>query len=254
LIKKYGTREQLTEYCTRIHPTTAKYLGDKVEKPVVRLPADFQLLATSTSVHPNVKAIRKYLWARGLTDDDFWYFKFGYSQEYRWSRRVIMPSFDSEGSLNYFTARAVDQDRSMRYDNADAEKSQIIFNEMNIDWTQRLVVCEGPFDMVKCGENAVPLLGNTMLESSILFCNIIAHSTPIVIALDSKETSKMQRIAQKLAEYDVDAMIVNVSPFKDPGEMSKEQFQEALHKARSVSWGEMFTSRLSFASRTSMKV
>lgn len=254
LIKKYGTQEQLADYCTRIHPASLRYLSDKSERPIVRLPADFKLLAMSESIHPDVKAVRKYLERRGMQPDDLWYFKFGYSQEYRWSRRVIMPSFDAMGNLNYFTARAVDEDRPKKYDNADAEKSQVIFNELNVDWSKRLVICEGPFDMVKCGDNVAPLLGNTLRETSSLFCNIVANSTPVAIALDSAEVRKMQDIARKLTEYDIDVVIVDVSPFKDPGDMSKEQFHEALAKARPFSWSDRFVSRLSRASQLSMKV
>ena len=254
LIKKYGTRDQLLDYCQRIHPSSLRFVNlDEKVKHIVKLPEDFQLLATSTSIHPNVKAIRKYLLSRGLTEDDNWYFKFGYSQEYRWSRRVIMPSFDARGELNYFTARAVDKDKSMRYDNPDAEKSEIIFNEINIDWTKRLVVCEGPFDMVKCGQNVVPLLGNTLLENSILFCNIIAHNTPVAIALDAKEVQKMQKLAKKFAEYDVDTVIVDVSPHKDPGEMTKDEFQNSLNMARHPNWEDSILDRLSRASEVRMK-
>lgn len=257
LVKKYGTTEQFVDYCTRIHPAAIKYLNDNKDKtkPIVRLPSDFQLLATTTSIHPNVKAVRKYLASRGMTEEDLWYYKFGFSQDYRWARRAILPSFDASGNLNFFVGRLVDErDDKKRYDQPEVMKNEIIFNELNIDWTQRLVLCEGPFDVVKCGQNAVPLLGNTLKEDSLLFCNIIAHNTPTAIALDATEMPKMQALAKKLMEYDIDVIIVDVSPFKDPGEMTKEQFKEALERARHMSWNERFASRLNRASKTSMKV
>jgi hypothetical protein len=258
LIKKYGTKEQFTDYCTRLHPTALKYLNDKkdnVDKPAVRLPDDFQLLATSDSIHPNVKAVRKYLTSRGMSDGDLWYYKFGFSHQARWARRAILPSFDSLGNLNFFVGRLVDDIKEKkRYDQPEVIKTEIIFNEINVDWTQRLVLCEGPFDMVKCGQNVVPILGNTLREDSALFCEIIAHGTPIAIALDATEMPKMQILAKKFAEYDIDVLIVDVAPYKDPGEMSKEQFVEALQKAMPVSWDTSFMNRLGRASRTSMRV
>jgi hypothetical protein len=255
IIRKYGTREQMVDYRERIHPTANwSRKEDVAGSPIVRLPADFQLLATSTSMHPDVKALRLYLTRRGLNENDFWYYKFGYSSEFRWRRRVIMPSFDARGSLNYFVARAVDPDRPKRYDNADAIKTEIVFNEINIDWTQRLVLCEGPFDMVKCGENVAPLLGNTLREESALFCAIITNTTPVAIALDSTETKKALRLAAKFAEYDVPAAIIDVTPFKDPGEMTKQEFQEALERSITTDWGSRLSAKLNMATDVSLRV
>ena len=153
---------------------------DKQESRGISLPKDFKLLAMSTASNdPDVKAVKRYCQARGLSQDDLWFFKIGTSDENRWRRRVIVPSFDVHGQLNYFVARAIDENRRPKYDNPDVDRVPIIFNEINVDWSKRVILCEGAFDAFKCGENAIPMLGSDLNEQSALFNAIVAHATPV---------------------------------------------------------------------------
>ena len=77
-------------------------------------------------------------------------------------RRVIIPSFDSEGFLNYFTARAIDES-TRKYVNPKVKRTDIIFNELNVDWKKELVIVEGPFD-----SNYSLALFNIFVDSNIL--------------------------------------------------------------------------------------
>jgi hypothetical protein len=157
-----------------------------------------------------------------------------------------MPSFDATGTLNFFVGRAIDDKRRPKYDNPDTPKKDFIFNELNVDWTQRLVICEGPLDLVKCGDNAVPLLGSMLTEDFLLFEKILLNRTPVALALDCRDMKwKMQKYARKLAEYDLDVVIVDTGEKNDPGEMSKDEFKSALANARPWSWDDMFNTKLS---------
>jgi hypothetical protein len=228
LIKKFGTREQLHYYRDKFMPQTESnrrrcLVVDVPEVEVLKLPSDFCLLTLAPKSDPDVKSLMRYLTARGITERDLWFYKLGYSDDFRWRRRVIMPSFDRNGVLNYFVARAIDKQKRPKYDNPDVDKRPIIFNELNVDWTKPLVLCEGPFDHMKCGENSVPLLGSTLNEESALFDAIIVNQTPVALALDNDmaETKTLVN-AKKLTEYNIDVSIVSVP--SDPGAMSKEEF------------------------------
>jgi hypothetical protein len=169
---------------------------------------------------------------------------------------VIVPSFDFDGRLNYYVARNVDEfDRRPKYDNPDENKLPIVFNELNIDWSRRLVICEGVFDMMKCGENAVPLLGSDLNEESKLFSQIISNNTPIALALDGDMwRTKTPKIIKKLQEYDVDVVLVDVREYGDPGKMSKQQFRAALTAASTPTWESTFLNKLSFVSETKLRL
>jgi len=244
LLRKYGTQEHLNAYreltgCSEL--VTADL--EKIQK--IELPKNFQLLTLANDKDPDVKAVWRYVYSRGLTDRDAWYFKFGISDDVRWRRRVIMPSFNSEGNLNYFVARAVDKDRKPKYDNPDIDKNPIIFNEINIDWTKRLVLCEGPFDLVKCPDNSTALLGSDLDERHEIFNQILLHNTPVALALDGDMwDKKTPKIVKKLQEYDIDVVVVDVRPWGDPGNMSKSEFEIALSEAKPLFWKNRFLSKL----------
>lgn len=252
LLKKYSTREKLLEYAEKFLPHGKKSFSLSYEQPEARvtLPDDFRLIVLAHRTDPDAKAVRKYLEERGLTQRDLWYYRIGVSDSPQWSRRAIVPSFDSNGSLNYFVGRAIDSRRRPKYDNPDVKKTAIIFNELNVDWTKKLVLCEGVFDMFKCGENVVPLLGSDINEESALFNAILVNETEIALALDSDMwETKTLTVARKLSEYNVNVSIVDTRPFSDPGNATKEQFAAALASAKEFDWMHTFSNRLNRASR-----
>lgn len=200
----------------------------------VTVPKDFRLLATSLdSKDPDVQKTIRYVRSRGLTNRDLWYFKFGTCATGRYRRRVIMPSFDEVGDLNYFVARTIDQDDSkMKYINAKVPKKSVIFNEINIDWNRELTLVEGPFDLTKCDSNSTCLLGSHFSEDYSLFQKIIKSGTSVLLAMDADMSSKAQNYAKKLASYGINVRILNLGPYSDVGEMTKIEFLTAKDRAK----------------------
>ena len=251
LLRKYGTASQVAFY-RQIYSDglpTDVITADEVLEQKLALPSDFQLLATANIDDPDVKAAWRYLYSRGLSEREAWYFKFGISSEMRWKRRIVMPSFDSRGDLNYFTARAIDKGKKPKYDNPDVDKNPVVFNEINLNWEKRLVLCEGPFDLVKCPDNATSLLGSDLDERHEIFNKILLHGTPIALALDGDMWyTKTPRMAKKLQEYDIDVSVVDVRPWGDPGNMSRPEFELALSEAKPPTWTGTFLDRLDKAS------
>jgi hypothetical protein len=252
LIRKYGTQSQLAAFKDLFgisDHASQLVTGEREDVRKVELPGDFQLLTLASVSDPDVKAAWRYVLGRGLTEKDAWYFKFGLSNEPRWRRRIIMPSFDSLGNLNYFTARAIDKDKKPKYDNPDVDKNPVIFNDINIDWTKRLVLCEGPFDLVKCPENSTAILGSDLDERHEVLNKILMNGTPVALALDGDMwTTKTPKIVKKFQEYDIDVVVVDVRPWGDPGSMSKFEFEKALSEARRPTWEDNFAIRLEKAS------
>jgi hypothetical protein len=255
LIIRYGTQEQLLEFRDRFLPEAMRHrVHDEVidaRPEKLTLPDDFRLLATSQTRDPDVMAIRKYLLLRRVTERDQWYFKLGYSDHPAWKRRVIMPSFDGQGELNIYVGRAIDKFRRPKYEMPSGDRHHVVFNELNVDWSRRLVLCEGAFDMMKCGDNAVAMLGSDMNERSALFSAIIAHRTPVALAMDADmRVTKMPRLASRFAAYDIDVVIVKVPT--DPGDMSKQEFRAALAAATPFDWTQTFLDRLEAAAKVSL--
>lgn len=255
LLRKYGTQEQLAAYRLMCGDERLDTSHDVVEKITVALPKDFQLIAMANDSDPDVKAARRYLISRGIDERDEWYFKLGLSFEQRWHRRIVMPSFDAMGKLNYFTARAIDWNKKPKYDNPDVDKNPIVFNEINVDWSQRLTLVEGPFDLIKCPENSTALLGSDLDERHEIFNKILLHGTPVALALDGDMwLKKTPKLVKKLQEYNIDVVVVDVRPWGDPGSMSKSEFESALSAAKSLDWSDTFLDKLNNAASASIKL
>jgi len=252
LIRKHGTQTQLSTFKELFGLSDAEnqlVTGERPEKKL-ELPKDFQLLTTASVSDPDVKAAWRYVVSRGITEKDAWYFKFGVSNELRWKRRIIMPSFDATGNLNYFTARAIDKDRKPKYDNPDVDKNPVVFNDINIDWSKRLVLVEGPFDLVKCPDNSTAILGSDLDERHEIFNKILLNGTPVSLALDGDMwETKTPKIVKKLKEYDIDVVVVDVRPWGDPGSMSRAELENALATAKTPTWKDDFLTKLNKASR-----
>ena len=180
---------------------------------------------------PDVRSCLEYLKMRGVTREDAWYFKLCSSISGKFRRRIIVPSFDFEGELNYFSARAIDSDVFLKYINSKAKKKDIIFNEINIDWSQEVTLTEGPFDLFKCNQNATCLLGSKLSKNSYLFKKIVSNEAPILLALDSDMRKDARKIADLLEKYNVDVRMIDLGKFQDVGEMNKKDFYVAREKA-----------------------
>lgn len=210
-----------------------KYVDEVAPEVKVELPQGFRLLAESLHVSdPDVRACIDYVTSRGLGLREMWYFRLGCVKRGRLARRVIMPSFDLEGKLNYWTARSIEPNPSYKYVNPSVPRGQFIFNEINIDWRSELTLVEGPFDLVKCDHNATAILGSNMSTRSELFQAIARNRTPTVIALDSDMPEKRHKWAKILSEFDVPVRMLELGDKKDVGEMTREEFLRAKSEAR----------------------
>jgi DNA primase len=91
--------------------------------------------------------------------------------------RIIVPSYNAEGQLNYFVARSW-TNKKMKYKNPTAQKDEIIFNEGLIDWNKDIFLVEGVFDSFFL-ENPIVMLGKKM--SRLLFENLYNRANGNII-------------------------------------------------------------------------
>ena len=203
---------------------------EELPPQVIELPENFQTL-TGKKTRVKRKALN-YLYSRGFTDADIMVWKVGFCDFGEYQDRVIVPSFDVQGNLNFFIARSYTDDW-MKYKNPKVSKD-IIFNGLNIDWDNDIILVEGVFDAMKC-KNAIPLLGSTLRENSILFQKICERRPNVYLALDDDVKDKEFGIAKKLREYNINTMSIKITPYADIGEMPVEIVEERKQNADIVS-------------------
>ena len=214
---------------------------EELPPQVIDLPENFQTL-TGKKTRVKRKALN-YLYSRGFTDTDILAWKIGFCDFGEYQDRVIVPSFDVQGNLNFFIARSYTDDW-MKYKNPKVSKD-IIFNGLNVDWDSDIILVEGVFDAMKC-RNAIPLLGSTLRENSILFQKICERKPNVYLALDDDVKDKEFGIAKRLREYGINAMSIKITPYADIGEMPVEIVEERKQNAAIVSDLDYLHYRLDF--------
>ena len=228
LLKQLKTpREQAQE--------VLKYLpkGAEVEYKqlsIVELPKEFQPLwnASTTSVIANT--VRRYLYDRGLTDNDFVKYSIGYCTTGEYGGRIIFPSYSASNQLNFFVARSFDGNY-FKYKNPEVSKD-IIFYENLINWNEPIILCEGVFDAVAIRRNVVPVLGKS-ISKELLKKLITSKVNDIYIALDKDAFKKALQYCEQFIKLGKRVYLVELDE-KDPSEMGFKAFTRHIQTAQEL--------------------
>lgn len=207
---------------------------------IIELPKEYQSLysASSTSVIANL--VKKYLYERGLTDNDFIKYSIGYCTSGEYGGRVIVPSYSESNQLNYFIARSYDGN-FYKYRNPEVSKDVIFFENL-INWNAPIILCEGVFDAMAIRRNAIPILGKNI--SKTLYKKILTSQVKdIYIALDSDAKDRALEIAEKLLNQGKKAYIVNMKD-KDPSEMGFQAFTTLIQQAEELDLSSLMMHKL----------
>lgn len=189
LIKTFGNESLLNEYMETLRSIRSSELyklhfddfdTSVVEKEDLKFPSSFKYFKKGEKY--NYGAF-KYLENRGIGWDIIEKYKIGYTEKEedvnmkKYSYRVIIPSFNSFGDLNYWVGRDYlpksDKFPSRtKYANPKTEKKEIIFNEEKIQWDADITLVEGAFDHIVV-PNSIPLLGKALDKDYRLYWEII---------------------------------------------------------------------------------
>lgn len=189
-----------------------------------------------------------YLSKRGVSYATAKSLRLGLANEWAFRRRVIFPSFDSEGELNYVTARSIDEDVTFKYFNTRRQRANLIFNEVDVSWSRELVLVEGPFDLASClGLNAAAMLGSWLDEDYLLFNRIVTNRTPVCLAFDPDAAGKQVKVATRLLRYGINVRVVDwpaSDQDADPAKVGQTTFRRMVKEARPFDESTAFRSRL----------
>jgi hypothetical protein len=179
----------------------------KIEKEIIReLPKEFIPLTNISPYHYKAQIALNYLKERNIGEELIKKFNIGYAISGKYYNRIIIPSYDSNGDINYFVSRWFEKEKTkIKHLNPDANKESIIFNEKLINWDSTIYLVEGGFDHLII-PNSIPLLGKVLF--TYLFESLYTKANAnIVILLDGED----EAIADAKALY----VKLNVGDLKD---------------------------------------
>lgn len=208
----------------------------------ISLPEGFISLSTEPSgFNPEYKQAMAYLSNRGIGLKEIVKYNIGYCTEGTYARRVIIPSYDEDGKLNYFVSRSYYANEKLKYKNPPITKNIVCF-ESQIDWKQPIILCEGVFDAIAIRRNAIPLLGK--FPSKQLMERIFLRGVKqLTIALDNDALKDALKIADYLNRQGITVRMLKTSD-KDASEMGYEEFYKQLNTTRQFSSEELLLMKI----------
>ena len=226
-----------------------KYESKEVSKEVVRLPKEF-LSLTYKHPSPVYKHAMFYLSKRGITYEDILKYNIGYCDDGIYSNRVIIPSYDFEGQLNFFVGRDI-FDSKMKYRNCSTTKNIIGF-DLFINWDEPITLCEGVFDAIAIKRNAIPLFGKTV--SKILMKKIYEKQVKsIYILLDRDAIKDSIKMVDDFMKNGIDVYFVNLVE-GDPSDVGFEKTINLIKETKQTSFSDLMRMRLNGKKRKYMEI
>ena len=258
LIKRWGNREALKEYYEIVKDLKASKLYEFSEKQITEKP-ETQLSLPKTFKKINLKTctdkkLKTYLKKRCIDQWTINKFNIGATtwneEEKSWANRIIIPSYDDFGNLNFFVGRdflepqkkktdidSVSTPHSTfvrpKYKNCDADKKEIVFQEKLIDWDSDIVLVEGALDCVY-GPNTVSMLGKSLTQDNALFSALVERAkAKIIVCLDNdtKEAESL-KICRLLDGTKLSGRIywIQMDEYKDFGDAFEKDGIEGVVK------------------------
>ena len=160
IFDKFGNKKQKKLFQVLKPETVVK---KERQKKSLKLPEGFTLFKDSSKVYPVRRAAINYLYNRGITDQMIEKYQIGFCDKGDHAGRIVIPSYNKKGELNYYIARSWDPMSRAKYKNPKEEKDKIIFWENQINWNKDIFLVEGAFDGLFL-DNSIPMLGKHMSE------------------------------------------------------------------------------------------
>ena len=193
LIQQFGSKKDKKTY-NLIRP-------DKVEKKKkefkeLELPKEYKKFEEIHPLHLPRKEALNYLKKGGITQETIDKYQIGICMEGDYAGRIIVPSFNKKGELNFFVSRSWNPRSKLKYKNPEASKDFLIFNESLIDWKKDIYLVEGVFDSFFL-DNSIALLGKYVNDNLWEMLYNKAKKN-IIVCLDGDAFDDAKNIYDKL--------------------------------------------------------
>lgn len=202
LIKEYGSKDDVENF-NQVRQDYFEFGWNEEEKVVeqqelvLALPDEFIPFTSVDVTIPSHAAAYNYLvMERKVPREVILKHRVGFCVDGRFKERIIIPSYDKRGKLNYFVARSWIKGHRPTYMNPKVEKGKFIYNEGFINWDATVYIVEGGFEELSFPVNTIPLLGKHLGEK--LFYELKDKKPNIILILDPDAIKDAIRLYEQL--------------------------------------------------------
>ena len=231
LIRKYGDNQDFKEYSTLV-PSVKIATIQKVAEEVI-LPKEYKNFSRKNEHSPGYKEALEYLITRGLNMNILEKFHIGFCNDGKYGKRIIIPSFDLYGNINYFLGRDWTGKNKIPYLNHDNPKQDLIFNEYFVNWDLSVILTEGSFDHLVTF-NSVAILGKTLSPKFVSVAqNNLKGNLYIAFDGDALKTAKELQKQLDFGKLRGRVYVIELPLEEDPSSLYKKLGEKGLHMALS---------------------
>jgi DNA primase len=245
LLRKIGAPAEAISEMKGYFPGDNSKVEAEAEIKLVQLPKELRSLTDPADQSLEKRRAMAYLKTRGIQQSDVKKYNIGYCAAGRYRNKVVIPSYDSNGRVNYFVARSFEKDPKIKIDSPDCKKSELVGFESNINWTVPVILCEGVFDAMAIKRNAIPLFGST-IPKAVMIKLLQPEVKTIYLALDEDALKKSIEHAQKLLDFGKEVYLIQLKG-KDPSEIGFEGMIQYLHRAQPLTPADLMTLKIETA-------
>ena len=212
-----------------------------VTTEAVNLPKEFKTFKNISSTNIIGRHALAYLKSRNITEEDILKYNIGYCESGPYKNMVIIPSYDADGRLNYFTGRSFEKEAKIKYKNPSVSRDIIPF-ELFINWDIPFILCEGPFDAIAIKRNVIPLLGKN-IQSKLMKKIVMSSVDRIYIALDKDAQKQALNFCEQLMNEGKEVYLVDMKD-KDPSEMGFDNFINLITDTTPITFSGLLEKKL----------
>ena len=212
----------------------------EVKHILLELPKEFKTFLNNQDI--TARHALSYLKKRNISKIDILKYNIGYCASGQYANMIVIPSYDCNGKLNYFTARSFEKDPYVKYRNPEVSRDIIAF-ELFVNWDLPIILCEGPFDALTIKRNVIPLFGKN-LQPSLMKKLVESKVQKIYIALDNDAMKQALGFCEQLLDIGKEVYLVELQG-KDPSEMGFEHFTKLIQTVSPLTQYKLMEKKLS---------
>ena len=240
LLKQVGAPRELYKELSDTLGTTYYTSEKKDDKQVtLNLPKEAKPLWNGGDSVQKLHAL-KFIYERGLDMSDVIRYNLHYCLNGIYQNRIIIPSYDSNGQLNYFVGRDFYKG-GMKYKNLPVPKDIIGF-DLYVNWSEPIILCEGVFDAMAIKNNSIHLFGKTVLPK--LYKKIVENRVShVTICLDDDAFKDSIEMASKFMDNGIEVNFVKLKG-KDPSDLGYKNMINQLDTSTGMNFKELMRMKI----------
>lgn len=230
LLKDFGHSSHRRRYAKEMGFT---YDGAN-EKDRIELPAEYRFVLDHQCSMISNHAL-EWLENLGVSRDVVFQNRVGFCDGGKYRNRLIFPSFDASGKLNYFVTRHLYDNNEYKWLNCQSSMRENVFNELFVDWSKPVILVESVKAYLKHFEGIENLVcgnGTKISSRHRLFEQIVLNDVPqVFVAFDAEADEEAMAAMNKFYEYGIETRFVKFDDAVQPDEIETAEFASCIEKA-----------------------